>query len=845
MLLFVHPYVRGMMTVLHRLPALLCVAFFLGIVWLDLGAGLNIPALVWHDNRLHQAVAGHSIAALFAYVWLVTYILDAAFHPAFIKDAIVRTRRSMAFRVIDWAIPRDPSDANTTPELQEGGDGLRWYLGATFIPCAILLILPAFFVVDFSSPFIHFTDADSDPAGRPFIAERWPFALGVGLTLFGMRVLAWVGLRARKLLINTEQRQEKARKYWLNAVAASLLAILVVLFFTMCVLVNRDIWQPPPVTATCMLFGLFAGVSGAVWFHMRYLAIPILIAIVGWVCYCNSPAYKVRFPHMEAEYARLLDLEDHEEPALVLSEVVAGSPDPKTAEQEEADRVARLVASMLAQRDLQQTPASQFENLKIKGYTNPANYNELFRLYEATVRRMDGDEKAALRNWKEQFKTKTKDGRPKLVLVTATGGANRSGLWTAKVLHELHKELPDFPKHVRIITGASGGMVGASYYVGSLQPDGSLQEGFQPDDIAQDFITPIVNGLVFREVPLLTLPNDSYDRDRGEMLDRAMEGDVPSIDPGIRLRLHNVFSSSFLDWAPGENAGWRPSMIFSPMIVEDGRRLLISNRHVPFLTVNKGEFLLPNRPNFGAEGPSSGASRKVTNSQSKATSKRRGRVGEDDIDVYSRPAVEFFRLFPEARGRFHVSTAARMNATFPFLSPAVSLPTHSPRRVVDAGYFDNTGVSVASAWLYHNREWVARNCSGVLIVQVRDFASHRENRHLSLPGGDGVSFLPGLTGVVSAIDHARSASSNYRNDDELKKLAEYFREFFRANAALAPASGPKEFFTTAVFERYSDVGMSWYLSKADKKDILDSWKEGDGNMNPASLAKVRAWWSNR
>jgi len=46
-----------------------------------------------------------------------------------------------------------------------------------------------------------------------------------------------------------------------------------------------------------------------------------------------------------------------------------------------------------------------------------------------------------------------------------------------------------------------------------------------------------------------------------------------------------------------------------------------------------------------------------------------------------------------------------------------------------------------------------------------------------------------------------------------------------------------------VFERYTDVGMNWYLSKSDKQDILDSWDKGTGNMNAASLQKLREWWA--
>ena len=68
-------------------------------------------------------------------------------------------------------------------------------------------------------------------------------------------------------------------------------------------------------------------------------------------------------------------------------------------------------------------------------------------------------------------------------------------------------------------------------------------------------------------------------------------------------------------------------MIFSPMIVEDGRRLLISNRHVPFLTINKGDFLLPNRPTFGQEQEQ--GSTRVASVQKKTRSSKRVKAGDD------------------------------------------------------------------------------------------------------------------------------------------------------------------------------------------------------------------------
>src|SRR5262249_36030608 len=57
----------------------------------------------------------------------------------------------------------------------------------------------------------------------------------------------------------------------------------------------------------------------------------------------------------------------------------------------------------------------------------------------------------------------------------------------------------------------------------------------------------------------------------------------------------------------------------------------------------------------------------------------RKQMARADQDRYSRSAVEFFRLFPQSRGRFKLSTAARMSASFPYVSPAGDLPPAPPR----------------------------------------------------------------------------------------------------------------------------------------------------------------------
>ena len=73
--------------------------------------------------------------------------------------------------------------------------------------------------------------------------------------------------------------------------------------------------------------------------------------------------------------------------------------------------------------------------------------------------------------WKRVVGGLWKQAKPKLALVTVSGGGIRASVWTSVVLRKLEESLgAEFPYHIRLITGASGGMVGASYYATSLSP---------------------------------------------------------------------------------------------------------------------------------------------------------------------------------------------------------------------------------------------------------------------------------------------------------------------------------------------------------------------------------------
>jgi hypothetical protein len=203
---------------------------------------------------------------------------------------------------------------------------------------------------------------------------------------------------------------------------------------------------------------------------------------------------------------------------------------------------------------------------------------------------------------------------------------------------------------VRLITGASGGMVGAAYYVATLHPPATADRlgdylarpggptnkyrhsrtdvenntiALRPDEIVdgvmQDGLSTVVHRGIYGDFPALFWYSPRVD-DRGRALESAWSGN-----------LHRALDVPFQALRDGETAGWRPSLVFSPMLVEDGRRLLISNLDLEQVAQAQGNALLG--------GTATGRSLKE------------GRV-------FSRSAIELFRAFGN-RPDFRLRTAAR------------------------------------------------------------------------------------------------------------------------------------------------------------------------------------------
>ncbi len=413
-------------------------------------------------------------------------------------------------------------------------------------------------------------------------------------------------------------------------------------------------------------------------------------------------------------------------------------------------------------------------------------------------------------------------GSGPLVVLAVDGGGIRAATWIVSMLTTLEKDLPVFPYSVRFVTGASGGMVGAAYYVSTLQKPDTVADGathakesgafLSPeamlDAISKDSLEATVRRLVFRDISPVVWR--SY-ADRGYALEHEWEQNTESM------------RQTFAALAPGEAEGWRPSLLFSPTIVEDGRRLLISNLDLEKVS----RVSLP----LSAPAPRS-----------------------DSVS-----ALELAKLVPTALRKLHVSTVARINAAFPYVSPAAEIPTQPLRRVVDAGYYDEHGVALAAAWILANEEAIRAHARKVALIQIPDQRSDPKRLPNPCASRWWTRGLSDLLSPPQAVLAGWSGAMRFRNDEVVQALSRRLNQDgaeFRSYVfePYDPVPVPTELdsnsgaWQTAAnqyceeVQKHRPVALSWTMIEKDRELLRKS-----PNTEPNCTARrdLVQWWTGQ
>ncbi len=312
----------------------------------------------------------------------------------------------------------------------------------------------------------------------------------------------------------------------------------------------------------------------------------------------------------------------------------------------------------------------------------PAEYSVAALQNQLDSATMEEDRLAVLnqlKNWRTKFDPNTK---PKMVFLCASGGGKRASLWTLAALQRAdsltHGKLMT---NSVLITGASGGLIGASYFR-ELKLRDQLGESINPygnihrQKISSDNLNPLIFSLLANDLFVgftkFEYAGKSYQRDRAftfeDQLNNITEG---LMDKPIRA------------YAEAESKGITPMVILTPTVVNDGRKIFIASRPVSFMNAEVYNFA--------------------------------------DYQQVKVSGIDFLRFFKNQDGEdLRFLSALRMSATFPYITPNTTLPTEPPIQIMDAGISDNFGMSDAIRFLYAFNEWISENTSGVIFLSIRD-----------------------------------------------------------------------------------------------------------------------------
>jgi Patatin-like phospholipase len=420
--------------------------------------------------------------------------------------------------------------------------------------------------------------------------------------------------------------------------------------------------------------------------------------------------------------------------------------------------------------------------------TAPAPYNA-DRLYELTSRKNIKDDIADTQNildqWKQEY-SRTHGGRkPKIILLCTSGGGLRAGYFTFRCLQSLDSLTHGaFMDQTRFISGASGGMIGAAYFreLMLMKKSGQLNEPLTNKIFADRFAKDLLNRISFKAVTGLFFPSGkvqigshSYPADRGWSFDDQL------------IKNLNVFHSRRLgDYELAERKGLIPILLLSPVVMNDGRKLIVSPLRLSWLC----RTLHPN--------------------------------GELSDGI---TGIEFKRYFAEQEAdSLLFATALRMNASFPFITPYIQLPSDPPMRIIDAGIADNLGMETASRFIYQFHKWIMENTDGVLIVQIRDYETHSTR----VPKQTPQTLISDLLDPIGATYNSFALSKDISGEGYIDmahawvpgKIQIITLEYARLDPKVLKAS------------------LSWHLTDRERNDLEQALFQ---EHNQESFKEIRNW----
>jgi predicted acylesterase/phospholipase RssA len=349
-----------------------------------------------------------------------------------------------------------------------------------------------------------------------------------------------------------------------------------------------------------------------------------------------------------------------------------------------------------------------------------------------------------------------------IILVATAGGGIQAAGWTARVLTGLQEQCSaqaktNFADSIAAISAVSGGAVGTLFFMNQYKT--STSPGFNPSpdelrNIVTEAETPALSDVAWAIAyldplriffPYFRNSDEDKLRDRGFVLEQTW-------------RNQGEIYAYLSNWREGVTEGWRPAVIFNATIAETGQPFLLSTSDLDTGSV------IPARQTLTVAYPNS------------------------DLPVV---------------------TAARLAASFPFVSPASRPLTTKPEyHLVDGGYYDNLGVDSLAAWLDQGLVDLPQGKRpDILFIQIRSFPTD------AFPGATSKGWFYQAYAPGDALMNVRSTAQLVRDREELELLKHKWdaEDHVRIEFATFEFQG-------------QDAPLSWELTQPQKDEIEDEWR---------------------
>jgi hypothetical protein len=383
-----------------------------------------------------------------------------------------------------------------------------------------------------------------------------------------------------------------------------------------------------------------------------------------------------------------------------------------------------------------------------------------------------------LQNWRKKFSGPAK---PKMVFLCVSGGGKRAALWTFNALQTADSTTGGkLMENSILITGASGGLIGASYFR-ELKLRQKMHEPINPYSavyrakISTDNLNPLIFSLLANDLFVgftrFEYAGNSYLKDRGY----TFEEQLNETTDGLMDKSISAYDSL-------ERRSVIPMIVLSPTIVNDGRKLYIASRPVSFLNSE-----LANYPGY----------------------------------PYTKfSGVDFQRLFDgHGAKNLRFLSALRMCATFPYITPNTMLPTEPALYIMDAGISDNFGLNDAVRFLYAYKNWINENTSGVVLVSIRDSPKLSD-----IPVRKGQTLIDAFTQPISSV------YNNFENFQDITSdlLIGYSKTWFSNTIERVDIQYQAESEVPVLQQMDSlrktnpRASLSWRLTTREKQSLIDN-----------------------